>query len=1217
MSETTSGESHRRTILLVEDEALIALAEAMTLERHGYRVIHASTGEQAVDLAESDPEIGLALMDINLGPGIDGTQAAQMILAARELPIVFLSSHTEPEVVERTEKITSYGYIVKNSGETVLTTSVKMAFRLFDSRKLTDDTFRYSMNGLCVHRMLYNAAGEPFDCEYLKVNDAFELHTGLPAQMVVGRTIRELYPEQTRELVDIYSGVVSSGKPIRRELFFAPTDRWFELSVFPTRENEFTVVVQDVTARKHSEQIIAEEKEWLNVTLQSVGDAVIATDIDGNVAVMNAVAERLTGWKEDGAQGRPLPEVLRIVSSVTGRVCENPVARVIRDGEVVGLANHTVLVAADGSRHQIADSAAPIRDARGAIIGVVLVFRDVSEEYRVAQALSDSERDMARAQAMAKLGSWRLELDSGTVFGSDEARGIFGVLDGELTLEYVQSLALAEYRPKLDAALDALVHNGLPYDVEFSMRRPSDNAVRCIRSIAEYDADHRRVVGTIQDITERKQMEEALRESELHFRTLADSGQALIWTSGRDKACNYFNQPWLEFTGRTLDQELGNGWVEGVHPDDRSRCIEIYVAAFDRREPFSMRYRLRRANGQYRWIQDDGTARYDSHGEFLGYIGHCLDITDLIDAEEASRNDHARFEMIAEMSPVGITTVDEAGDITFANVAAERSLGLERSEITSRTYNESSWESTDLDGRPLPDESHPFFLVKSTRRPVQGIEQSIVRPDGERSDLSINASPLFDHDGEFRGMVATIEDITDRRRAEKLLREANHRLTAIIDSIDAIVYVCDIATHETLFVNERARRLFGDVAGQKCWKAIQGQDGPCSFCSNDRLVDEAGGPTGAVAWDHYNAVAGRWFECRDCAVQWLDERTVRVEVAVDITDRKKAEANAHELQERLQKIIDNSPLLITEVDLSGHYVMVNQATCTLFSTTKEELVGRHFQEVLPPETASVFRERVDHIAETGEEMIVDDTLQVDQQERLFRSVLFPMRHCGESPRSIVGMAYEITTEKRLLAEKETLLKELNHRVRNNLAMVSSLINLKRSEMDIDLSDLQDQIGAIRLIHQDLDQAKGVTEVFCREYFSDLLSSIFSSFSSRRVIVDMDVDEIHIATRVAMPLGLIVNEIATNAIKHGFTDDGEARFSMKMKEDRANGRYEVVLSNTGKPFPQEIGLDNPQTLGLRLVSALTTQLDGTIDLQRAPQPVFAIRFPADGGAHRRA
>ena len=133
---------------------------------------------------------------------------------------------------------------------------------------------------------------------------------------------------------------------------------------------------------------------------------------------------------------------------------------------------------------------------------------------------------------------------------------------------------------------------------------------------------------SLQDITERLRTEALLRESEQHFRTLANSGSALIWTSNLSKGCDYFNDTWLRFTGRTLEQELGNGWVEGVHPDDTQRCMRVYENAFEHRMPFSMVYRLRRADGLYRWIRDDGNPRYDSNGNFLGYIGYCVDISE-------------------------------------------------------------------------------------------------------------------------------------------------------------------------------------------------------------------------------------------------------------------------------------------------------------------------------------------------------------------------------------------------------------------------------------------------------------------------------------------------------------------------------------------------------------------------------------------------------------
>ena len=160
-------------------------------------------------------------------------------------------------------------------------------------------------------------------------------------------------------------------------------------------------------------------------------------------------------------------------------------------------------------------------------------------------------------------------------------------------------------------------------------------------------------------VTRQLQASEAgLRESEQRFRTVADAAPVLIWMSGLDKLCTFFNKCWFEFTGRSPEQEMGNGWADGVHPEDLDRCFDIYTEAFDARKPFVMQYRLRRNDGDYRWISDNGVPRYDADGTFTGYIGSCVDVTDLLRQQKALDEFEERVALAAEAAHLGVWEFD-------------------------------------------------------------------------------------------------------------------------------------------------------------------------------------------------------------------------------------------------------------------------------------------------------------------------------------------------------------------------------------------------------------------------------------------------------------------------------------------------------------------------------------------------------------------------------
>jgi two-component system, sensor histidine kinase and response regulator len=263
--------------------------------------------------------------------------------------------------------------------------------------------------------------------------------------------------------------------------------------------------------------------------------------------------------------------------------------------------------------------------------------------------------------------------------------------------------------------------------------------------------------------------EMALRESEHNLRSLADSNMGLIWAAGDDKQCYYFNRGWLEFTGRTLEEERGNGWMAGVHVDDIERCIAVYKEHFDQRQDFSMDYRLRRHDGEYRWIRDNGTPRFDSEGRFIGYIGHCLDITDRVEAEESLR----KLSQAVEQSLESIIIADRSATIEYVNAACLRSTGYSEAELIGqnpRIFNS---------GATAPEVYASLWETLCQGKPWVG-EFTNRRKNGEIYFEHVRITPIRNADGEVTNYVAVKEDITEKIRIAKELDAYREHLEEMV-----------------------------------------------------------------------------------------------------------------------------------------------------------------------------------------------------------------------------------------------------------------------------------------------------------------------------------------------------------------------------------------------------------------------------------------------------
>ena len=714
---------NQKTILLVEDEILIAMAEKMILKKHKFNVIISNTGENAVEIIGKTPDIDLVLMDIDLGNGIDGTQAAGIILEKRDLPVIFLSSHTEYEVVEKTEGITSYGYIVKNSGETVLIASIKMAFRLFDAK------------------------------------------------------------------------------------------------------------------------MKAKEKE---------------------------------------------------------------------------------------------------------------------------NALRKSETTLLHAQRVAHVGSWEIDMNTKRVVASEETRCIYGLEGQEWTINEIQVVPLPEYRSLLDSALRGLIEQELSYDIEFRIRRTNDGEFRDIHSVAEYDRERNIIIGTLQDITDRKIAEEKLKERNQFIESLINLNPNIIYIYDLiDKINVYSNDGIHKILGYTAEEikEFGSTVIYSLmHPDDfdyySKNILPGYIQAKDN-EIISHIYRMKHKNGEWGWLESN----------------EC---------------------------------------------------------IYKRLH----------DGKP-----HQIFGV--------------------------------------------IQDITERRRAEDVLRENENRFRRIAAITSDIAYSCRT-----------------------------GEDG--SFA-----IDWI---TGAVS-----RITG--YSCEDIREQgcW---RFLVVEEDIDLFEKN---------------VIGLAPGF--------------QGACELRIRNKNGGVV----------WVSSFAECVPDPQIPDRLLIYGGLADISERKRAYVEI------------------------KRQLSEKEILLKEVHHRIKNNIASVGSLLLLQLQSITNPeaVSALKNAIGRVnsmRLLYDKLLLTEGYKDISVKNYIESLIDTVVTLYSNNsNITLDKRIDDFHLDTKKLFPLGVIINELITNIMKYSFVNRDAGLIQIILT--KADKHVKLTIQDNGNGPPDGFDIKDSNGFGLMIVKMLSQQLGGNFIIEK--------------------
>lgn len=490
------------------------------------------------------------------------------------------------------------------------------------------------------------------------------------------------------------------------------------------------------------------------------------------------------------------------------------------------------------------------------------------------------------------------------------------------------------------------------------------------------------------------------------FRRILDLVPALIWVAAPDAKSIYLNKPWLNFTGRTLEQELGDGWAECVHPDDVRSCMDTYLDAARERRPFHIEYRLRRCDGVYRWLLDSGVPIIDSEDRFCGYIGSCVDITEHKYTDRALRETEERYRSVVAAMAEGVVLTDAIGMIYFCNAAAEKILGLSASGIIGRAVKDSRWGAIHEDGSVFSPESFPVVVSLATGRPCFNIVMGLPR-NGDIAWLSINTEPLVGDAGQSRGVVATFVDITDRKLAEAALRRAHENLeqrvkdrTADLENANQRLRVeidqrrlaeqelneseerfrvilrrapDAIFLHDGerfLFANDQAAALHGferssDLVGRPIWDFVPTARQPIVRERIAKLMIDGG------VLPSYETVMFRADGTElpieiSATVCPYHGRSIIQAIARDITSRKEAEDALRRSAEQISDLYNHAPCGYHSLDADGLIIRMNDTELNWLGYRREEIVGvLNMKALIAPGSRHIFPVSFGRLKETG------------------------------------------------------------------------------------------------------------------------------------------------------------------------------------------------------------------------------------------------------------
>ncbi|MDQ0192451.1 PAS domain S-box protein [Paenibacillus wynnii] len=534
--------------------------------------------------------------------------------------------------------------------------------------------------------------------------------------------------------------------------------------------------------------------DQISAVLACIGDGVITTDMDGSVSYMNPAAEELTGWSMVEAIGTAFDHIFSLINGTTEEPCISPIAVIGQNEPFRGLDKHTMLITKSGERRYVSASCSPIKTSDDLVTGAVVVFRNITKIKRMED------------QLLLERNNFQAYFESAPI-------GMI-LVDGELNLIQVNMAAKDFIRQKPLSNTNRIrigdhlscIHsfesgcgNGAACGncgLYGSIKHVIQTGISTLNLVIPYTrlengiSQHywykisivpmnshgeKQILVILDDITLQRKIEEQLVQAKDYYLSMFEKFPTLVWRSGLDKKYDFINKRWSQFTGRRPREELGFGWVDRIHPEDREASLDNYRNAFEQRHSFENEHRLLRYDGEYRWVLDAGSPFHDMDGRFIGFIGAVFDITERKNAEEVLD----KYRVLSGEAHDAILFVDSGGNILDVNESAILKYGYSREQFLKLSV----YQLRD-------DEISVKEQLQRAAREGCFFETVHHKKDGSLFPVEISSTGTTI--GGKRVIMSIVRDITERKLSEGALRNSEEKYRQLFNNSTEAIYLHEL-----------------------------------------------------------------------------------------------------------------------------------------------------------------------------------------------------------------------------------------------------------------------------------------------------------------------------------------------------------------------------------------------------------------------------------------